>query len=109
MTQPVPRRLAPSRRAERSEAPAPEVEKPLILVDFHKTVSFEGIGIPEGVIQDLQSCLHKGFALGILSFGIARVNAARSASRGEFVEEETQLSVWWRPIAVVSDQNKVLI
>ena len=37
-------------------------------MDFHRTVSFEGIGIPEGVIQDLQSCLNKGFALAILSF-----------------------------------------
>ena len=49
LTQPVPRRLAPSPRAERSEAPAPEeeaVEKPLILVDFHKTVSFEELAFP---------------------------------------------------------------
>ena len=84
MTQPVPKRLDPSPREEGSEAPAPEqevVEKPLILVDFHKTVSFEGIGIPEGVIRDLQSCLDKGFALGILSFA-SRESTQREVQAG---------------------------
>ncbi len=80
LTQPVPRHLAPTRRTERREAPAAieeAVEKPVILVDFHKTVSFEGVGTPEGVVQDLQIFLDKGFALGILSF------ASREATQRE--------------------------
>lgn len=62
LSQPIQGRLAPARGAERAEAPIPE------LVDCHKTVSFEGVGTPEGVVQDLQSCLDTGFALSILSF-----------------------------------------
>ena len=45
-------------------------DKPLVLLDFHKTLSFPNNDppIPETVVQTIRTIKEKGFAVGILSF-----------------------------------------
>ena len=63
-----------SRPPEPRGAPSTWQDKPLVLLDFHKTLSFPNNDPPvaEATVQTLRTVKEKGFSIGILSFASNR-------------------------------------